>query len=68
MPRARSRPNGKFLTLKQAELETGLSYDRLWQWVVDGTLPRLDVQNTSIYIRRADLDKLLESRMTGRAR
>jgi hypothetical protein len=64
--RVRPRPNGKFLTLRQAESETGIPYGRLWGWVTSGQLPRLDegVAGRSILVRRADLDRFLDSNMT----
>ena len=64
--RAKPRPNGKFLTLRQAEQEYALPYHRLYRWVERGELPRLntDITGCSIYIRRADLDAFLESNMT----
>jgi hypothetical protein len=64
--RVRPRPNGKFITLRQAEAETGIPYGRLWGWVTSGQLPRLDedVAGRSILLRRADLDKFLDANMT----
>jgi hypothetical protein len=35
------RPNGKFITLRDAEREYGLSYHLLYGWVVEGRIARL---------------------------
>jgi hypothetical protein len=58
--RVKPRPNGKFLTLKQAELEYGIPYARLYVWVIDKRLPHLK-EGRSYYARRTDLEAFLES-------
>lgn len=65
--RAKSRPNGKFLTIRQAEAEYAIPYHRLYRWVERGLLGRLspDVTGSSIYIKRADLETFLDSNMVG---
>lgn len=64
--RRHPRPNGKFLSLRDAESEFGIPYHTLYRWVERGLLARLDqdVTGQSILIRRADLDKFLESNLT----
>jgi hypothetical protein len=68
--RTKSRPNGKFLTLRQAEQEYALPYHRLYRWVEGGQLPRLNraISGCSIYIKRADLDAFLELNTDGACR
>jgi excisionase family DNA binding protein len=60
------RPNGKFITLREAEVEYGLPYHTLYRWIERGLIARLseDVVGHAIRIRRADLDAFLESNMT----
>jgi len=62
--RVRLRPNGKFVTLRQAEAESAIPYLRLWEWVREGRLPHLDDGRRSYLIRRADLDKFIADNMT----
>jgi excisionase family DNA binding protein len=62
--RVRLRPNGKFLTLRQAEAEYALPYARLYEWVREGKLPHLDDGKRSWLIQRADLDKFISGLMT----
>lgn len=62
--RAKLRPNGKFLTLRQAELEYGVPYARLREWIITGRIARLDDGPRSYLIRRADLDAFIESQMS----
>jgi hypothetical protein len=64
--RRKSRPNGKFINLRDAEREYGLNYHLLYALVQDGRLPRLDPEVTgrSILVKRADLDAFLDSNMT----
>jgi len=61
--RTTPRPNGKYVTLRQAEKEYALPYHRLYRWVERGQLPRLsrNISGCSIYIKRSDLDAFLES-------
>jgi helix-turn-helix protein len=56
------RPNARFLTLRDAEIEYGISYAMLWSWVDKRLLPRLDsdVTGRAILIKRADLEAFLE--------
>ena len=63
--RRKSRPHGRFITLRDAEAEYGLPYHRLYRWVLRGFIPRIseDVIGHSILIRRADLDTFLDSNM-----
>lgn len=67
MARRIPRPNGKFLSLREAEAEYGLAYRTLYRWIERGHLARIDraLTGSSILIKRADLDRLLESHMTG---
>jgi excisionase family DNA binding protein len=58
------RPNGKFVTLRDAEREYGIAYHMLYAWVMEGRLPRLEAAGRAILIKRADLDAFLESNMT----
>ena len=59
------RINAKLLTLRQAEAEYGLPYATLWSLVTQRLLPRLELPHQrSIYIRREDLDRFIESHMT----
>jgi predicted DNA-binding transcriptional regulator AlpA len=62
----RVRPNARFLTLRDAEAEYGVSYAMLYTWVNARRLPRLDadVAGRSILIRRADLEAFLDANMT----
>lgn len=64
--RRHNRPNGKFLSLRDAEAEYGIPYARLYVWVRDGKLPFLDrdVMGQPILIKRTDLDTFLESNMS----
>lgn len=63
--RRHSRP-ARFITLRDAETEYGISYARLYLWVERGLIPRIsgDVIGQSILIKRADLDAFLDSNMT----
>ncbi len=63
--RRHSRP-GRFITLRDAEAEYGISYARLYRWVQRGLIARIseDVIGQSILIRRSDLDAFLASNMT----
>jgi Helix-turn-helix domain len=65
--RTKSRPNGKFLTIRQAEAEYAIPYHRLYRWVERGLLARLsqDVTGEAIYIKRTDLEAFLDSNMVG---
>jgi hypothetical protein len=59
------RPNGKFITLRDAEREYGLSYHLLYGWVIEGRIARLgEVVGRTIFIKRADLESFIESNMT----
>ena len=62
--RARLRPNGKFLTLRQAESEFGIPYSRIWEWIQEGRLPHLDDGRRSYLVRRTDLEIVIERHMT----
>jgi hypothetical protein len=59
--RRHARPNGKYITLRDAEREYGLPYHKLYRWVDRGLIPRLsrDATGTSIYVKREDLDRFL---------
>ncbi len=59
--RRKSRPNGKFISLRDAEREYGLAYHLLYSWISDGRLPRLDsdVTGRSILVPRAALEQFL---------
>ena len=65
--RTKSRPNGKFITIRQPEAEYAIPYRPLYRWVERGLLARLshDVTGEAIYIKRADLDAFLDSNMVG---
>ena len=67
--RRHSRP-GRFISLRDAENEYGISYARLYRWVESGLLPRIsqDVIGQSILVKREDLDRFLDQNMTGAAR
>ena len=58
------RPNGKFVTLRDAEREYGLAYHLLYAWVMEGRLPRLEAAGRAILIKRTDLDAFLDANMT----
>lgn len=60
------RTGGKLLTLKEAESEYGVPYARLWTWVTEQRIPRLDeaVAGRSIMIRRTDLEGFIDRHMT----
>ena len=62
----RARPNARFITLREAEADYGISYAMLYSWVNAGQLPRLnhDVAGRAILIRRADLDAFLDANIT----
>jgi hypothetical protein len=64
--RRKSRPNGKFVNLRDAEREYGLAYHLLYSWVTEGRLPRLDsdVTGRSILVKRTDLEAFLDSNLT----
>jgi excisionase family DNA binding protein len=65
--RRHSRPNGKFLSIRDAEAEFSIPYHAIYRWVEQGRIPRLDADVTgkAILIRRADLERFLEDHMTG---
>ena len=65
--RAVLRPNGKYITIRQAEREYALPYHRLYRWVQAGLVPRLSASITgvSIYIKREDLDTFLQRNTEG---
>jgi hypothetical protein len=67
--RTKTRPNGKFITIRQAEAEYAIPYHRLYRWVERGFIARLspDVTGEAIYIKRSDLDAFLDSNMVGAA-
>ena len=67
--RRHSRP-GRFISLRDAENEYGISYARLYRWVESGLLPRIsqDVIGQSILVKREDLDRFLDHNMTGATR
>lgn len=52
------------MTLKAASEYSGLPYSLLWELVTQGSLPRLDLRKRCIYVKRADIDHFIESRMT----
>ncbi len=62
--RRKPRPNGTFLTLRDAEREYGLAYHMLYAWVMEGRLPRLEAAGRAILVKRADLDAFLDANMT----
>ena len=62
--RVRPRPNGKFLTLRQAEAEYAIPYLRLWEWVRERRFPHLDDGRRSYLIRRVDLDRFINETMS----
>jgi hypothetical protein len=64
--RSRLRKNGTFLTLRLAELEYGIPYMQLREWVLAGKLSRLDpdVVGRTYMIKRADLDAFISKNMT----
>jgi excisionase family DNA binding protein len=64
--RVKPRPNGKYLTLRQAEAEYGLAYATMYRWVREGRLPFLSgsVVGRVYLFRRADLEKFLEENTT----
>jgi excisionase family DNA binding protein len=64
--RRHPRPNGKFLSIRDAEAEYGIPYHTIYRWVERGLLARLDqdVTGQSILIKRTDLDSFLETNMT----
>lgn len=64
--RVRPRPNGKFVTLRQAEAELGIPYARLYEWVREGKLPHLDQDTVgrTYLIKRSDLEAFLDANMT----
>jgi hypothetical protein len=64
--RAKARPNGKFLTLRQAEIELGIPYGLLRHWVVSGLIRRIDpdVTGRSYLILRSDLDQFIDNNLT----
>ena len=41
----KSRPNGTFIALRDAEAEYGLPYHTIYRWVERGLIPRLSVSN-----------------------
>ena len=59
--RVRSRPNGKFLTPRQAEAEFSIPYHRIYEWLREGKLPYLDDGKRSWLIKRSDFEKFLTS-------
>ena len=65
MGRWRSRPNGKFLTAKQAAQEYGLDYQRIIAWINEGRLRRIDpeIVGRSYHISRAELDQFIADHM-----
>ncbi|HKV99007.1 MAG TPA: helix-turn-helix domain-containing protein [Vicinamibacterales bacterium] len=56
------RPNGKYISLKDAEAIFGLSYDRLRRLVLEGKVPRLSsaAVGQSFMVLRADLEAFLK--------
>lgn len=62
----RARPNARFITLRDAEADYGISYAMLYSWVTNGQLPKLnaDIAGRAILIRRADLDAFLDANTT----
>lgn len=58
------RPNGTFLTLRDAEREYGLAYHMLYAWVNEGRIPHLAAAGRHvILIKRVDLDAFLNANM-----
>ena len=67
--RRHPRPNGKFLSIRDAEAEYGIPYHTLYRWIERGLIARLDrdITGASILMKRADLDAFLTSNLvTGR--
>jgi hypothetical protein len=64
--RVRPRPNGKFLTLRDAEKEYGIAYARLREWIMEGKLPRLNsnVVGRALIVSRESLDRFLSANNT----
>jgi hypothetical protein len=64
--RVKPRLGGKFLTLRLAELEYGIPYMQLREWVLAGKVSRLDpdVVGRTYMIKRADLDAFIAKNMT----
>jgi hypothetical protein len=64
--RRKARPTGTFISLRDAEREFAIPYHTLRRWTQRGLLPRLDSRLSGIAIRvkRADLQRLLESHLT----
>ena len=56
--------SGKVLNLRQAEAEYGIPYARIYDWVHEGKLPRLDDGRRSYLIKRSDLDAFIDGNMT----
>jgi hypothetical protein len=64
--RRKPRPSGKFIDLRTAEAEYAISYHKIYAWVTQGLIPRLDSDAVghAVLIRRADLEKFLDDHMT----
>jgi excisionase family DNA binding protein len=62
----KARPTGKFISLRDAEIEFGIPYHTFYRWVDRGLIPRLseDVVGQAIRIRRDDLEAFIASNMT----
>lgn len=63
--RRHPRPNGKFLSIRDAEAEYGIPYHTLYRWIERGLIARLDrdITGASILMKRADLDAFLASNL-----
>ncbi len=61
--RRKPRPNGTFLTLRDAEREYGLAYHLLYAWVNEGRIPHLAAAGRALLIKRTDLDAFIDANM-----
>jgi excisionase family DNA binding protein len=59
--RRKTRINGKYIAIREAERLLGVPYHRLYHWAKAGKLPVLssDLAGRAIYIERAALDRFL---------
>jgi excisionase family DNA binding protein len=67
--RRKTRPNSKYIAIREAERLLGVPYHRLYRWAKEGKLPVLssDLTGRAIYIERLALDKLLAENTEVRA-
>ena len=54
----------KLLTLQQAHAEFGVPYGSLRDMIIRGDLARVDMGTKRLWIKRADIEALIEQRTT----